>query len=282
MKKAKLILLCLFAGATVMSCKKEEKPTDEKPDTKPEETVYADYTEKIAAFNFSMDMVYVEGGTFNMGDTVKGDPEIEGPVHSVTVSSYYIGKFEVTQAQWKTFMGDNPVGFGYKGDSLPAERITWFEAKAFCDSLSKYTGKKYMLPTEAQWEFAARGGVKSKGYLYSGSNTADEVAWFRGNSDMKSHAVGMKLPNELGIYDMSGNVWEWCSDWRSAYTTAPAVDPTGPAEPDPDFGAYRVERGGAFLSRTENVVRITNRYEYDPTDFNNILGLRVVCLIDKK
>lgn len=265
-----------------MSCKKEEKKTDpENPETK-EETVYADYTEKIAAFNFSMDMVYVEGGTFNMGDTVKGDPEIEGPVHSVTVSSYYIGKFEVTQAQWKTFMGDNPVGFGYKGDSLPAERITWFEAKAFCDSLSKYTGKKYVLPTEAQWEFAARGGVKSKGYLYSGSNTADEVAWFRGNSDMKSHAVGMKLPNELGIYDMSGNVWEWCSDWRTAYTTAPAVDPTGPAEPDPDFGAYRVERGGAFLSRTENVVRVTNRYEYDPTDFNNILGLRVVCLIDKK
>ncbi|WP_291528415.1 formylglycine-generating enzyme family protein, partial [Bacteroides sp. UBA939] len=143
------------------------------------------------------EMVYVQGGTFRMGSESGFDDE--KPVHQVTVSSFYIGKYEVTQAQWRSVMGTNPSHF--KGDNLPVESVSWTEAREFASRLSTATGKRYRLPTEAEWEYAARGGNKSQGYTYSGSNTLGNVAWYYDNSGNTTHSVGTKSPNELGIYD---------------------------------------------------------------------------------
>ena len=209
------------------------------------------YTETVSGLSF--DMVYVEGGTFRMGGTEEQGEDAwadEKPVHSVTLSDYYIGKFEVTQGLWKAVMGTGVEEQMEKtgesdlygvGDDYPMYYVSWDEAQEFVSKLSELTGKKYVLPTEAQWEYAARGGVKSRGYKYSGSNTIDDVAWYDGNSGFAAHPVGTKLPNELGIYDMSGNVWEWCSDWYSDYSDVSQTDPTGPSS-----GSIRVYRGGGW------------------------------------
>ena len=231
------------------------------------------YTEKVG--NIKIDMVFVEGGTFAMGATAEQGNDYdsdERPIHSVTLSSYHISRYEITQAQWKAVMGENPSYC--KGDNLPVENITWYQAKEFCDTLSRKTGKKYALPTEAQWEFAARGGIKSKGYKYSGSDDIDAVAWYWGNSD-RTHAVGTKAPNELGIYDMSGNVDEWCADWYGYYSSEAVINPTGP-----DTGWARVGRGGNRI-RVEYYCRVSNRrgsYSSTPDTRKHGLGFRVVCL----
>ena len=194
----------------------------------------------------NIEMVKVEAGSFNMGAT----PEMrslqypyddEKPDHRVTLTkNYYIGKYEVTQALWQVVMGNNPSRF--KGDDLPVERVSWKRCQDFISKLNSLTGKRFRLPTEAEWEYAARGGNKSRGYRYSGSNTLDDVAWYGDNSGSKTHAVGTKQPNELGIYDMSGNVSEWCQDWRGSYSSSPQTNPTGAVS-----GSYRVDRGGSWL-----------------------------------
>ena len=190
----------------------------------------------------SIDMVRVEAGTFTMGATaeMKNPDADEKPTHRVTLTNdYYIGKYEVTQALWKAVMGNNPSYF--KGDNLPVERVNWDDCQEFISKLNGITGKTFRLPTEAEWEYAARGGNKSRGYQYSGSNNILDVAWFGNNSGSKTHGVGTKQANELGIYDMSGNVWEWCQDWKGAYSSSSQVNPTGA-----NSGSDRVVRGGSW------------------------------------
>ena len=240
------------------------------------------YTETVSGLSF--DMVYVEGGTFRMGGTEEQGEDAwvgEKPVHSVTLSDYYIGKYEVTQGLWKAVMGTGVEEQMEKagesdlygvGDDYPMYYVSWDEAQEFVSKLSELTGKKYVLPTEAQWEYAARGGVKSRGYKYSGSNTIDDVAWYDGNSETAAHPVGTKLPNELGIYDMSGNVWEWCSDWYSDYSDVSQTDPTGPSS-----GSFRVFRGGSWFNSAGRC-RVSNRHDGDPGYRTDNLGFRVALV----
>ena len=198
------------------------------------------YIEGIKHLN--MKMIYVEGGTFTMGadeeDIYAYDDE--KPSHQVSVDSFFIGAYPITQAQWQAIMGNNPSEFkdSDNGD-LPVESVNWYEAQEFCQKLSTLTGKKYMLPTEAQWEFAARGGNKGKGMLYSGSDNLDEVAWYEANSEGKTHPVGEKLPNELGLYDMIGNVNEWCSNWDKSFPFEDAYKYDG---------VIKSLRGGSYAS----------------------------------
>jgi hypothetical protein len=155
---------------------------------------------------------------------------------------YYISKYEVTQLQWKLIMGENHSHF--QADNLPVENISWYDAQKFIKKLNQITGKNYRLPTEAEWEYAARGGDKSNNYIYSGSNNIDDVSWYWNNSSLKTHPVGLKNPNELGIYDMSGNVYEWCYDWYGEYPNIKVlIDYRGP-----DTGVYRVIKGGSWFS----------------------------------
>ena len=188
--------------------------------------------------SFEPEMVFVEGGTFQMGSS-SGQSD-EKPVHSVPLSAFNIGKYEVTQAQWKAVMGNNPSNFT-GCDDCPVENVSWNDVQQYISKLNSQTGKNYRLPTEAEWEFSARGGKSSKGYTYSGSNDLNAVAWNTDNSGSKTHSVGGKQANELGIYDMTGNVWEWCSDWYGAYNSYSETNPTGASS-----GQYRVLRGGSW------------------------------------
>lgn len=249
----------------MVSCSKTGGDT---PDLKP----YGDsFTETAADLNLKM--VYVDGGTFMMGASTDEDSDAydrESPVHQVTLAPFYIGVYEVTQEQWEAVMGDNPSQ--YSGENMPVDNVTWEAAGQFCEKLSALTGKTYVLPTEAQWEFAARGGNKSEGYKYSGSDTVDDVAWYWENSFFTTHPVGEKQPNELGLYDMSGNVYEWCSDWYGDYSADDTIDPAGP-----ESGTQKCSRGGGWAS---NAAGVRNSYRgYYDVDFQyNILGLRVICL----
>ena len=216
-------------------------------------------------------MVYVQGGTFWMGatDEQAGDYESnETPVNRVHLSSYYIGQTEVTQELWREVMGTNPSNF--LGDlQRPVERVSWNDCQTFLSRLNVLTGKNFRLLTEAEWEFAARGGNKSQGYKYAGSNTIGDVAWCTSNSSSKTHAVATKAPNELGLYDMSGNVWEWVNDRYGSYTSGEKTDPTGPAT-----GSYRVSRGGSW-SCNAAYCRVSYRDYSTPASTNFDLGLRL-------
>ena len=218
----------------------------------------------------SFEMVRVEGGTFRMGATAVQEGEAESdekPVHSVTLSSYYIGKTEVTQALWQAVMGSNPSRF--KGADLPVECVSWDDCQEFIRKLNALTGQHFRLPTEAEWEFACRGGNNSRGYKYSGSNNLGSVAWYDGNSGNKTHPVATKSSNELGIYDMSGNVWEWCADWYGDYSSGAQTNPTGPLS-----GSSRVRRGGCWGSFAR-CCRSSDRGIIIPTDRFIYLGLRL-------
>ena len=222
----------------------------------------------------SIDMVKVEAGTFMMGATSEmkdsyDDPDSdEKPVHQVTLTNdYYMGKYEVTQALWQAVMGSNPSNF--KGDNLPVEEVSWNDCQEFISKLNSLTGRKFRLPTEAEWEYAARGGKKSRSYQYSGSSNISDVAWYDGNSVNKTHPVGTKQANELGIYDMTGNVWEWCSDWYGFYSSSSQTNPTGA-----DSGSGRVCRGGGWCDDAV-FCRLSFR-DFTPPDWRGYnLGLRL-------
>lgn len=231
----------------------------------------SDEQNKVFTVNgVSFKMIAVKGGTFTMGATSEqtGAEPNESPTHSVTLSDYYIGETEVTQELWNAVMGSNPSIF--MGDmQRPVEYVTWDDCQTFISRLNELTGETFRLPTEAQWEYAARGGNKSKGYTYSGSNTIDDVAWYTSNSSSTTHPVKTKAPNELGIYDMSGNVWEWCSDWFGVYSSAEQTDPTGPAT-----SSGRVSRGGGLLGYA-TCCRVAFRSSHTPTDTYGYLGFRL-------
>lgn len=218
-------------------------------------------------------MVKVEGSTFTMGATPEqGNDayEYERPAHQVTLSDYYIGRYEVTQKEWQAVMGDNPSKF--YGDNLPVDYVSWDDCQDFTNKLNQLTGLKFRLPTEAEWEFAARGGKQSKGYKYSGSDNAKNIAWYEKNSGSKTHQVGTKEPNELGIYDMSGNVGEWCGDWYGRYSSSAQTNPTGPSS-----GSYRVLRGGSWYLYAR-FCRVYSRVSGDPLDRFYASGFRVVLV----
>ncbi|MBQ7280199.1 MAG: formylglycine-generating enzyme family protein [Bacteroidales bacterium] len=192
-------------------------------------------------------MMPIEGGTFTMGLTCPGlathDLEQALPTHEVTLDDYYMARFEVTQQLWKTVMGDNPSLFS-GNDSLPVDQVSWADVQIFIARLSQITGYRFHLPTEAQWEYAARGGKFSRDNIYPGTtDSLGSYVWYCGNSGNVTHPVGRKLPNELGLYDMGGNVAEWCSDWAGAYTAQPQTNPRGPRS-----GDNRILRGGSINS----------------------------------
>ena len=265
----RLMLLGLFVAviAVMVGCEKKETESSEKESesqAKAEELISEKESEskdksEESLKNPGLEFVFVKGGTFEMGDTFGDGFDNEQPVHSVKVSSFYIGKYEVTQREWKEVMGSNPSRF--KGDNLPVDWVSWYDVVKFCNKKSEregltscysgsgsnvscnFSANGYRLPTEAEWEYAARGGSKSSGYKYSGSNDADEVAWYDGNSGSKTHQLGSKRSNELGLYDMSGNLWEWCWDWYDDdyYRNSPSSNPKGPSS-----GIGRVLRGGSW------------------------------------
>ena len=221
----------------------------------------------------SFEMVYVEGGTFDMGATSEQGSDAyddEYPVHSVTLSDYYIGRCEVTQELWEAVMGSNLSWF--KGAQNPVESVRGAFCQGFINKLNSLTGRTFRLPTEAEWEYAARGGNKSRHYKYSGSDNIDDVAWHYGNSGGETHEVGTKTANELGIYDMSGNVWEWCSDWYGGYSAGAQTNPQGPSS-----GSFRVLRGGGW-SGYAWLCRVSNRFNIDPSSSRSNDGLRLVLV----
>ncbi|MDR2941212.1 MAG: formylglycine-generating enzyme family protein [Treponema sp.] len=268
--------------------------------------------------NIEIEMVQIPGGSFQMGDTKNEGYNDEKPVHTVTLTGFYMGKYEVTQAQYQAVMGRNPSYFdggsyrepasGEVQGNRPVESVSWYDAIVFCNKLSmaknlspaySISGSTnpadwgsvpnwesnstwdavtivsgstgYRLPTEAQWEYAAKGGNGSPGnYTYAGSNTVGDVAWYWNNSDNKTHEVGKKAPNGLGLYDMSGNVWEWCWDWYAEYPSEAQIDPTGAAS-----GSSRVGRGG-YWDDHAGIARSVFRYIYDPNYWDYGVGFRLV------
>lgn len=289
MKQVFLVILLAFGFVVGAQNKIVKKPKKQKPATtqvapkkhksqsKPTKggtvkrvTTKASYSNGTLTVNgIKYNMVWVEGGTFRMGATSEQGSEIsdEKPVHSVTLSGYYIGKTEVTQALWQAVMGSNPSYF--EGDDLPVEQVSWDDCQEFIRKLNSLTGQNFRLPTEAEWEFACRGGNNSRGYKYSGSNYIDNVAWYDGNSGDKTHPVATKSPNELGIYDMSGNVWEWCADWYGDYSSGRQTNPKGPYG-----GSGRVNRGGSWYNFARNC-RSSIRIDDYPTYRDDLLGLRL-------
>ena len=226
----------------------------------------------------AFDVDEVLGGTFQMGawgKTLDGAWDDEKPAHQVTVSTFWMGRFEVTQALWQAVMGNNPSNF--KGDNLPVESVSWNECQTFLQRLNNRKGELglqgnmyFDLPTEAEWEFAARGGRNSGNYKYSGSDNIDYVAWHDDNSGSRTHPVGQKAKNELGLYDMTGNVFEWCKDRFGSYPSYAQTNPTGPTS-----GSYRVTRGGNW-GRDARGSRVSFRHYNAPDSRYYTLGLRLV------
>jgi formylglycine-generating enzyme required for sulfatase activity len=229
---------------------------------------YTQQTFTVQGVSFTM--IPVMEGTFSMGATSEQqNPDSdENPIHQVTLSSYYIGETEVTQALWMAVMGANPSYF--KGDNRPVERVSWNACQTFINKLNALTGKNFRLPTEAEWEYAARGGRISQGYQYSGSNNVSEVAWYTDDAS-QTCVVKTKAPNELGIYDMSGNVWEWCQDWysSSSYNSEDASNPQGPTS-----GSKRVSRGASWYDNAWSC-RSARRNPLSPSLQTFNLGLRL-------
>ncbi len=237
---------------------------------------------QVSVNGISFNMIRVEGDTFTMGCTSERGSDCyndEKPSHQVTLSSYYIGETEVTQELWQAVMGRNPSYFS--GSKNPVEKVSWDDCKDFIHKLNQLTGMTFRLPTEAEWEYAARGGKKSRGYKYAGSNNLKDVAWYgqwngniydNGNSGEKTHAVATKQPNELGIYDMSGNVDEWCEDWYGSYQSYSQTNPQGASS-----GSSRVLRGGSWTSGSRNC-RVSSRNDGTPGSRRRYYGFRLVLV----
>ncbi|MCD4819996.1 MAG: formylglycine-generating enzyme family protein [Candidatus Cloacimonetes bacterium] len=234
--------------------------------------------------NSTDNMIFIQGGTFKMGSNDIN--KFSSPIHSVTVSDFYMSKYEITQKDWVEIMGNNPSS--NIGIDNPIDNVSWFAAIEFCNRKSLkeglepcYNGERnkvkcdyrkngYRLPTEAEWEFAAQGGIKSKNFKYSGSNNVDDVAWYHVNSDKRSNPVGNKKSNGLGIYDMSGNLWEWCNNWLGNYTKRPKNNPHGP-----NIGKFRVLRGGSW--NVEDILCSNYiRFLGEPDDSDIHVGFRIV------
>lgn len=218
-------------------------------------------------------MVYVEGGTFTMGATAEQGndaKDYEKPAHQVTLSDYKIGRYEVTQREWEAVMGSNISQ--YKGYDLPANYVSWDECQKFISKLNSLTGKKYRMPTEAEWEYAARGGNRSRGYKYAGSDNIGSVAWYEGNGGHTPHAVGSKQPNELGLYDMSGNVMEWCQDYAGNYSSYHQTNPKGPSS-----GSERIIRNGSEVDDAD-ICRVSRRESTWPGR-HDLIGLRLAISV---
>ena len=264
-----------------------EPPPDPRPKItpRPKPRVTATYqNEVLRVGNVSYRMKYISGGTFTMGATseMENPNDDEKPTHKVKLSSYYIGETEVTQALWKAVMGSNPSSF--KGDNRPVEKVSWNDCQTFISKLNSLTGKRFRLPTEAEWEFAARGGKQSRHTQYSGSSRINDVAWYCGSSGFDDYEEGLyfilaeyetkpvktKQPNELGIYDMSGNVSEWCQDWYGSYNSYAQTNPNGASS-----GSRRVYRGGSWRYSPEGC-RSSNRNCDAPGGSDGDLGLRLV------
>ncbi len=281
-----LELLC--GGCSESICKEARAWLREQKNKSRNNNSYNEQTFRVKGVEFKM--IKVEGGTFSMGATSEQGSDAyddEKPVHSVTLSDYYIGETEVTQELWVAVMGSNPSRF--TGDNQrPVENVSWNDCQEFIKKLNSLTGKEFRLPTEAEWEYAARGGKYSRGYKYSGSNNADEVAWYWQNSgdkylsgvrnsdriiknNCKTHSVKTKKANKLGLYDMSGNVWEWCNDWynENYYRNSPQTNPTGPSE-----GECRVLRGGSWDIYYRSV-RVSVRCDHTPGYRASHIGLRL-------
>jgi len=230
-----------------------------------------DFTATGQGTDTSIEMVSISGGTFQMG-CAPGEMECfsdELPCHSVTLSSFEIGKYEVTQGQWEEVMGNNPSNFYPCGDNCPVERVSWNDTQTFITELNSQTGQSYRLCTEAEWEYAARAGTETKWYCGNDESCVDDIAWYDSNSGSKTHPVGQKSPNAWGLYDMSGNVWEWVEDWYDTYSSGSVTNPTGPVS-----SSSRVDRGGSWLG-SARYCRSTIRYNYYPSRVIYNLGFRL-------
>lgn len=258
------LMMAQVAGGTVKPPVKKQQTT-----TKPKQQAVSRPNQKVIQTIID-NMVYVEGGPFTMGGTSEQGNDAydsEKPVHKVTLSSFSIGKYEVTQEEWQAVMGSNPSKF--RGAKRPVENVSWEKCQQFISKLNALTGKRFRLPTEAEWEYAARGGNRSRGYKYAGSNNLGSVAWYWDNSGKTTHPVGQKLPNELGLYDMSGNVLEWCLDRYGSYSSRAQTNPTGAIG-----GDSRIYRGGSWLN-DQWYCRSSFRTAMNPADHHQTRGLRL-------
>jgi formylglycine-generating enzyme required for sulfatase activity len=259
MKKTAIIMAIMAAAVLLSGCGGKGTRVKNEPPTA------APYTGGV-----DVEMVFVMGGKFTMGCLSERDncDRDEWPQRGVTLSDFSISKYEVTQGLWKAVMGDNPSEF--KGDdNLPVETVSWDDIQAFIKKLNAKTGMEYRLPSEAEWEYAARGGRRSNKYKYAGGNDIDDVAWYEKNSGNKTHPVGTKQANELGIHDMSGNVWEWVNDWIEDYIFGSFIDPAGPPS-----GDKRVIRGGSWTF-SDKYSRVSNRFDDPPDKKHNYVGFRL-------
>ncbi len=220
----------------------------------------------------AIEFVLVKGGCFQMGDTFGDGQADEKPVHSVCVDDFYMGKYEITQGQWQSVMGNNPSYFKNCGEKCPVEQVNWNDIQEFINKLNAKTGKKYRLPTEAEWEYAARSGGKKEKYAGTSSDAElGKYAWYSGNSGGSTHLSGQKQPNGLGLYDMTGNVWEWCQDsyGETYYSQSPRKNPAGPPS-----GIRRVLRGGAWIFEPAGI-RAAIRYGLTPASRSDLYGFRL-------
>ena len=263
-----MMALAAMTACVLVSCGSDD---DDSPKGTSSTSKPKTFTIKNNNMKVSFKMMPVKAGAFFMGAAAEQEATLddEKPAHLVFLTEdYYMGETEVTQELWYAVMGSNPGLF--TGENLPVENVSWNDCRQFIMELNNLTGEQFRLPSEAEWEYAARGGNKGMDYVFSGSNTVDEVAWHNVNSGGKTQPVKTKAPNELGIYDMSGNVWEWCQDWYGNYPNKPISNPFGPIS-----GTDRVFRGGscynpAWLSRS------TMRLYSNPDFRSMILGLRLV------